>query len=107
MSYLSVGSAAQGVELKVQELVLGVNHAGNIIDGAVMTASGSTVTIDVGQPISYVTNALFIDNSAATVAPVTYANRVVSGNTVVLTLSAAAAADDTVILYFVVSGPAS
>lgn len=107
MSYLSQGSSAQGVQLKVQELVLGVNHAGAIIDTAVMTASGSTVTIDVGQTISYVTGALFIDNSAATVAPVTYANRVVSGSTVVLTLSAAAAADDVVILYFVVSGPSS
>lgn len=107
MSYLSQGSAAQGVQLKVQELVLGVNHAGAIIDSAVMSASGSTVTIDVGQTISYVTNALFIDNSAGTVAPVAYANRVVSGTTVVLTLSAAAAADDTIILYFVVSGPSS
>lgn len=100
MSYLSQGSSAQFVELKVQELVVSMNHAGAIED-PILTTSGSTATIDCGQNIDEVRCALFNDNSAGTIAPVVFANRVISGSTVTLTLSAAMAADDSITLYFV------
>lgn len=95
MSYLSVGSDAQRTQLKVQELV--VKSIDNIV-----TTSGVTATIDVQQTISEVRAALFIDDSAATSAPVVAANRSVSGSTVTLTLSAALASADAIVLYFVV-----
>lgn len=95
MSYLSTGSATQLVELKVQELVV-------IVTDSIVTTSGSTATIDCGQTISTVRGALFIDDSAATVAPVVAANRSVSGTSVTLTLSAAFTTSDVIVLYFTV-----
>lgn len=94
MSYLSVGSDAQRVQLKVEELVV------QLADSSIVAVSGSTATIDVQQTISSVVCATFIDDSAATNAPVTAANRVVSGSTVTLTLSAPLAAADAIRLCF-------
>lgn len=91
--YLSQGSQAQGIQLNVQELVV-------VITDSIVTTSGSTATIDVGQAINTIQGALFADDSAATVAPVVFANQVVSGSTVKLTLSAAMATHDYIVLYF-------
>src|SRR6185369_1199244 len=93
--YLSTGSGTQFVELNVQELIV-------VITDPIVTTSASTATIDCGQTIKTVREALFIDNSAGTVAPVVAANRSVSGTTVTLTLSAAFAANDAINLYFTV-----
>ena len=68
-----------------------------------MSTSGSTATIDCGQVISEVRCALFVDDSAATVAPVVAANRSVSGEFVTLTLSAPLAAADAIILEYVIA----
>lgn len=91
--YLSQGSQAQFIQLNVQELVVQITDS-------IVTTSGSTATIDVGQAINTVVGALFADDSAATVAPVVAANRVISGTTVKLTLSAPLAANDFIILNF-------
>ena len=97
MSYLSQGSAAQFVELKVQEMFV------QLSDSAVVSiTAGSVATIDCGQNIEVVRGAIFIDDSAATYAPVTAANRSISGSTVTLTLSAAMTSADAIALYFVV-----
>ena len=95
MSYVSKGSEAQALQLKVQSLVVALGDA-------VLLASGSTPIIDVGQTISTIKGALFIDNSAGTVAPVVAASQSVSGSTVTLTLSATLAANDVIVLNFTV-----
>lgn len=94
-SFLSQGSSTQFVELNVQELIV-------IITDPIVTTSGSTATIDCGQTIATVREALFIDDSAATVGPVTAANQVISGTTVKLTLTAPMATSDAIMLYFTV-----
>lgn len=95
MSYVSTDSNVQDVQLKVQQLVV------TLQDNSVVSTSASTATIDVKQTIDSVRCALFIDDSAGTSAPVTAANRSVSGSTVTLTLSAALAAADAIILEYV------
>ena len=72
-------------------------------DNQVVSTSGSTATINVGQAISEVRCALFVDDSAGTSAPVVASNRSVSGNSVTLTLSAALADADCIILGYVVA----
>ncbi len=96
MAYLSQGSSAQAVQLKVQELIVNIN------DTAVVSTSGSTATIDCGQDVVSVKEALFVDNSAGTIAPVVAASQSISGSNVTLTLSAALAANDSIRLCFVV-----
>lgn len=96
MSYLSNQSQVQSLQLKVQELVV------KLADNEVVSVSGNDATIDVGQEISEVRAALFLDDSAGTLAPVVAANRVVSGTEVTLTLSAALAAADAIILEYVI-----
>lgn len=97
MSYLSLNAAVADVQLKVQSLVL------KKADNQVVSTSGSTATVDVGQPIQEVRAVLFIDDSAGTSAPVTAANRVVSANAVTLTLSAALADADCLIVEYVIA----
>ena len=97
MSYLSVGSDAQRVQLQVEELIVQIG------DTSVVSTSGSTATIDCGQTVTSVVEALFIDNSAGTIAPVVAADRVVSGSQVTLTLSAPFAANDSIRLCFKVN----
>lgn len=96
MSYLSTNSAVQDVQLSVQSLVV------QLADNQVVSTSGSTATINVGQPIDRVVNAIFVDDSAATAAPVVASNRSVSGSSVTLTLSAALAAADSIVLNYVI-----
>lgn len=94
MAYLSKGASAQAVQLKVQELIVSNK------DTAIVSTSGSDVSIDCGQDVLLVREALFIDNSAATIAPVVAANQSISGSVVTLTLSAPLAANDSVRLCF-------
>lgn len=99
MSYLSTAPLTQRVQLKVQlvEVVLG--------DTQIVSTSGSTVTIDCGQTVGIVREALNISNSLATVVPIQAANRVISGNTVTLTLANPLAANDSIQLYFDIKSP--
>lgn len=98
MSYLSTAPLTQNVQLKVQliEAALG---------DEIVSTSGNNVTIDCGQPVSVVREALFTDDSAGTVAPVVHSNQTVSGNTVTLALGVAFAANDSVQLYVEILSP--
>lgn len=93
--YLSTAPLTQHVQLKVQplEVVLG--------DARIVSTSGNNITVDCGQTISSVKGVLFVDDSAATIAPVVAANQVISSNLLTLTLSAAFAVSDSVMIYFV------
>ena len=96
-SYLSTDSAVQALEIKVQEIVV------KLSDNQVCSQDvPGVLLIDVGQTISEVRAALFLDDSAATLLPVVAANQVIAGSTVSLTLSATMAAADAVILDYVI-----
>ncbi len=94
MTYQAKDSGVLDLQLIVQEVTIALG------DSIITATSGSTVTVDFGETITKVKCALFIDNSAATVAPVVAANCVVSGTTVVFTLSAALAANDALIVQY-------
>lgn len=94
MSYQSQDSAVLGVQLKVQEVCV------TLADVEVVSISGLTATVKLGQPIKAIRAALHVDDSAGDVLPVAAADRAVSGNQVVLTLSAALAAADAIILKY-------
>lgn len=96
MSYLSNQAQVQALQLAVQELVL------KLADNEIVSVSGSDAVIKLGQPIKEIRAALFLDDSAATIAPVVAANRAVSGSQVTLTLSAPLAAADAIILEYVI-----
>jgi len=102
MSFLSVGTEAQKVQLKVQELILKVDSAGAVVDPAVMQAVASTAVINVGQTVGTYVSAMFFDNSAGTIAMIPQASAAVSGSTITLTLAAALAANDSIRLCFTV-----
>lgn len=90
-SYLAKSDATLSVQLKVQEVCV------KLSDSAIITASGSTVTVNIGEQVSEVRSAIFLDDSAGTAAPVTAANQnLTSASTgvVVFTLSAAMASAD-------------
>lgn len=97
MAYQSSDSLVLANQLSVQEVNL------QLSDAAILSTSASTVTINLQQPIGKVTSAIFFDDSAGTDAPVTAANRSISGNSVTLTLSAAFAANDTIKLNYVIN----
>lgn len=80
-AYYSQGSNTQGVELKVQELIIAINDP---IITVVNTVSASTVTIDMGESINEVREALYVSDAAGTIVPITYANRTITDNTVAL-----------------------
>lgn len=94
--FISKSSSVLSVQNKVQQLVV------KLSDSAVVSSSGLTVTINVGEEIEEVRSALHVDDSAGTVAPVAAANRSVSGTSVVLTLAAAMTDADCIILSHVV-----
>lgn len=96
MTYQSKDSLVLGVQLKVQKLVCKKSDP-------MVTTSGSTATIDLGETLSEVRMALFMDDSAGTVAPVAAASQSISGSTVTLTLSAPLAAADAIELHYVVA----
>jgi len=96
-SYMSADSGVQALQLKVQSLCV------KLSDNQIASAVGSTVVIDVGQPLLEVRVALFLDDSAATCLPVVAANRVVAGSTVTLTLSAPMVAADAILIDYVIN----
>jgi len=96
-TYDSKDSGVLSVQLKVQSLCV------RLADNVVVSTTGSTATLNVKEPITAVVNAIFIDDSAGTSAPVAAANRVVSGTQVTLTLSAAMTASDSIILNYIVA----
>ena len=93
--YLSTAPLTQHVQLKVQplEVVLG--------DAQIVSVSGSTVTIDCGQPISSVKAVLNVSNNLATVVPIVAASQVISNNLLTLTLANPLAANDSIQVYWV------
>ncbi len=97
MSFQSKSEPVLNVQLKVQELVV------KLADTAVVSTSASNATIDIGETISEIRCAIFVDDSAGTAAPVVASNRTVSGTTVTLALGAALAAADCIVLKYVVS----
>ena len=96
MAYLSKGSDAQAVELKVQELVV------NLTDTAIVTASASNVTIDAQQTIKAIRSAVHVKDGSASPLTVSVANQTVSGTTVTLALTAPLATNDAIRVCFVV-----
>lgn len=97
ISYQSKDSGVQQAQLKVQEVCV------KLSDTQVVSTSGSTATIDVKETIGEIRQALFLDDSAGTNAPVVASNRSVSGTAVTLTLSAAMTSADSITLKYVVS----
>lgn len=95
-SYLAKDSLVLGLQLKVQEVCVKLG------DSYIVSTSGSTATLDFQETLTEVRSVIFTDDSAGTAAPVVAANRVVSGTTVVLTLSAPLAAADCITVKYVV-----
>lgn len=105
ISYQPKDDSVLDVALKVQELCLKLSDRGVIAAGA-----GTTVVIQVGEPVAEVRAALHCDNSvpeAALIAQAGIAIGTPSGGVadsqVTLTLGAAMAAADSVILKYVVA----
>lgn len=96
VSFQSKDSGTLEVCLSVQELTV------TLADNQIVSTSASTATINVGEPIKQVRSCTFFDDSAGTSAPVTAANRTISGNTVTLTLSAPLAAADAIFFTYVI-----
>lgn len=96
-SYQSKDSGVSQVQLNVREVCL------KLTDSQVISASASTVTIDLKETIKEVRLATFFDDSAGTNLPVTAANQSISGTTVTLTLSAPMAAADSVTVKHVIT----
>lgn len=94
--YVSSDSNLQEQQLQVQELVI------RFADLQLYSASASTVTVNLQQTIVASVSALFLDDSAVSVAMISNANRVVSGTSVTLTLAAAFASNDVLILRYIV-----
>lgn len=96
VSFQSNNSAVQETCLSVQELTV------KLADNQIVSTSGSTATINVYENIKEVRSCQFFDDSAGTAAPVTAANRAVSGTQVTLTLSAPLAAADAIFITYVI-----
>lgn len=99
MSYLSNNSNVQGLQLSVQSLVVKKG------DVAVVSTVSNSATIELYQPIKEIRAALFIDDSAGTIAPVALADRTVNDTEVTLDLGVALADDDAIILEYVIAQP--
>jgi len=97
MSYQSNQPQVLDLQLKVQELVVQLGDTG------VLSGTGTSITVDVGQAIGKVISARHVDDSAAAILVVAAANRAVSGNTVVLTLAQALTAADSITIQYVVA----
>jgi len=96
MAFQSKDSLVLDNQLKVQKVVV------KLADKHMVSVSGSTATIDVKETIKEVRMALFMDDSAGTIAPVAAASQSISGTAVTLTLSAALAAADAIELQYVI-----
>lgn len=93
MSFNSKAAEVLNLQNSVEEVSIKLGDA-------IATPSGSTVAVDLGETIKAISSVIFIDDSAGTAAPVTFANQAISGTVVTLTLSAALAVHDAVIVRY-------
>lgn len=103
ISYQSKDDKVLSVALKVQELCV------KLSDGIMAAGAGSTVVIEVGEPVAEVRAALHCDDSASDVVLVPQSGVAIStppngvvDSRVTLTLGAAITAADSVVLKYVV-----
>jgi hypothetical protein len=97
ISYQSKDDAVLGLQLKVQELCVKKSDTGVLSVGA-----GTSVTIDVKEPVKEVRAALHCDDSGG-VYLIAQSGIAISGSQVTLTLSAAIADADSIVLKYVIS----
>lgn len=96
ISYQSKDSAVQNVQLKVQELCL------KLSDTAVITASASTVTVNVQEPIQEIRSVVHQKASDGSLNGLPFTSHVTSGSTSVITLDTAMAAGDSLTIKYVI-----
>lgn len=95
MSFLSSKAEIQNQQLKVQEVSIRFSDLG------LYTASGSDVTVDLGEAPTIV-SVLHLDNSGPTCVMIAASAIAVSGNSVTVTLGAAFAANDILRIQYMV-----
>jgi hypothetical protein len=97
MSFLSKSAEIQNQQLRVQEVCI------RFADLGLYTASGSDVTIDLGEvPVSK-PHVLHLDNSGPTCVMIAASAIAISSNSITVTLGAAFAANDMLIVKYIVS----
>ena len=96
MSYESKDSKIQKQQLQVQEVCV------RFADKGLYTASGSVVTVDLGEAASIV-SVLNFDNSAPDAIMIAASGSVVTGTSVAITLGAAFAANDSLVIKYIVT----
>ena len=96
MSYESKDSKIQKQQLRVQEVVI------RFADTGLYTASGSVVTVDLGEAASIV-SVLNFDNSGPTPIMIAASGSVVTSTSVAITLGAAFAANDSLVIKYIVT----
>ncbi len=94
ISYQPKDASVQGLQLKVQELVLKKADA-------IVSVSGSDETIDLKEPVAEVRAAIVCDDSVGIYMIAQAGIDLSVANKVTLTLSAALADEDTIILKYV------
>jgi len=97
ISYQPKDSALQGLQLKVQELVLKKG------DKQIVSTSGSDVTIDLKEPVAEVRAAIVCDDSVGIYMIAQAGIDLSVAKKVTLTLSAALADEDCIILKYVIA----
>ena len=97
ISYQPKDAAVQGIQLKVQELVL------KKADKQVVSTSGSDVTIDLKEPVLEVRAAIVCDDSVGIYMIAQAGIDLSVANKVTLGLSAPLADEDSIILKYVIA----
>lgn len=97
ISYQPKDAALQGIQLKVQELVL------KKADKQVVSTSGSDVTIDLKEPVLEVRAAIVCDDSVGIYMIAQAGIDLSVANKVTLGLSAPLADEDSIILKYVIA----
>lgn len=93
--FISKSDAVLQVQNKVQEVTV------KIKDNQVVSVSGLTATVQIGEPIADIRCVLHVNASSPTAVEV--ASAAISGTSIVCTLSEAMASDDCLIVKYVVS----
>jgi hypothetical protein len=96
-SYQSKDSGVQSVQLKVQELCL------NLSDTAVISSSGSTVTIDFKEPVKEFRSVVFQKASDGSLSGAPFVGASTTGNATTFTLAAPMAAGDSITIKYVIN----
>ena len=96
MSFQSKDSKILKQQLQVQEVVV------RFADTGLYTASGSVVTVDLGETHTIVA-VIDCDNSAASIAYIPVASCVTTDTSVAITRGAAFAANDKLIIKYIVT----